>query len=436
MIQAVIMAGGKGSRLLSVTQDKLPKPMTEINGKPILQWQLECLGSMGIVNILVVVGHLGEVITNYFGDGKKLGLSISYYYETQPLGTAGALSELSDRLDNDFFLIFGDIIFDVKLSRMFMFHHQKNAMATLFVHPNSHPYDSDLIIADDQNKVIGFLSKNEERKSYYNNCVNAGLYILNTQICRDIPKGQKTDLEKDILQPLINKGEWIYAYTSPEYVKDAGTPERIETVADELRRGIVSARNLIRPQKCIFLDRDGTLNRYKGLIDRPDELELEDTVVEALRKLNQSGWLAIVITNQPVVARGLCTISDVQQIHNKLQTILGNQGVYLDDILFCPHHPDRGYPEENTDYKIRCNCRKPAIGLIEDCVIRYNIDLSSSWMVGDTTVDIQTGINAGTHTALVATGEKENDRKYSVCADYIGSTLLDIVNHILKEDRP
>lgn len=430
------MAGGKGSRLLSVTQDKLPKPMTEINGKPILQWQLECLGRMGVVDILIVVGHLGGVITNYFGDGKDLGLSISYYYEAQPLGTAGALSELFDRLDNDFFLIFGDIIFDVNLPRMFEFHRHKCAMATLFVHPNNHPYDSDLIITDDQKKVIGILPKNEERKSCYSNCVNAGLYILNTQICKDVPKEQKTDLEKDILQPLINKRSGIYAYSSPEYVKDAGTPERIESVADELRRGIVSARNLSHPQKCVFLDRDGTLNRFKGLITRPDEIELEDTVVEALKKLNQSGWLAIVITNQPVVARGLCTVSDVRQVHNKLQTILGDQGVYLDDILYCPHHPDRGYPEENTAYKIRCNCRKPAIGLIENCVVRYHIDLSSSWMVGDTTVDIQTGINAGTHTALVSTGEKGNDRKYSVCADYLGTTLLDIVNHITKEEQP
>lgn len=435
MIQAVIMAGGKGTRLLPVTNDKIPKPMAHVAGKPILQWQVEFLRNEGIVDILIVIGHLGEKIREFFGDGSRLGIHISYYHETQPLGTAGALERLENQLAENFFLILGDIIFNIDISRMMLFHCQKHAIATLFVHPNTHPYDSDLIIKDSESRIVGFLHKNEIRKGWYDNCVNAGFYILNRDICKHVPADEKVDLEKDIFGPIVNKKGDIYAYSSPEYIKDVGTLDRITAAEEELIRGIVNQRSLKRLQKCVFLDRDGTLNCHRGLISKPEQIELERTVIEAIKKINQSGWLAIVITNQPVIARGLCNICDVEQIHNKLKTLLGEHGAFLDDMLFCPHHPDKGYPEENPSYKIKCGCRKPSTGLIDKCVMQYHIDINTSWIVGDTTVDIQTGINAGLHTALVTTGEKGMDKKYNVKPEYTGKNLLDVINHILCEEN-
>ena len=149
------------------------------------------------------------------------------------------------------------------------------------------------------------------------------------------------------------------------------------------------------------------------------------------RLLNRSGYLAIVATNQPAVARGMCGMTDVEEIHRKLATLLGQEGAYLDGIVFCPHHPDKGYPEENPAYKIPCRCRKPDTGMLTACAAAYNIDLSQSWMVGDTTVDIQTGLNAGTHTALVLTGEAGKDGKYDVQPQRIGADLLDVVKQII-----
>lgn len=427
------MAGGKGTRLRAVTNDEIPKPMAPVAGKPILQWQVEQLREQGIADIALIVGHLGKKIQEFFGDGGRFGVRIRYIEETVPLGTAGALSMLPPLLNEDaFFLIFGDVLFDIDLARMMAFHREKRAKATLFVHPNSHPFDSDLVVSSDTGKVQGFDSKHNVRTGWYHNCVNAGFYVLDKSICEGIPKETKVDLEKELLTEMIESGDSVYAYRSSEYIKDVGTVERIAAAEEELQSGYIAKRSLRQKQKAIFLDRDGTINRKNGLIYREEQFELEDGVIDAIRRINQSGYLAILVTNQPVVARGLCQIEDVENIHKKLETLLGQEGVYLDDIRFCPHHPDKGYPEENPAYKIPCRCRKPDIGMIEDCVEKYNIDLGKSWMVGDTTMDIQTGKNAGIRTALVLTGDAGKDGKYDVTPDLICKDLGQAVEMILE----
>ena len=120
-------------------------------------------------------------------------------------------------------------------------------------------------------------------------------------------------------------------------------------------------------------------------------------------------------------------------MHRKIETLLGQQGVYLDAILFCPHHPDKGFPEENPAYKIPCDCRKPAVGMLRECAIKFNIDLAASWFVGDTTVDVMTGINAGCKTALVQTGLAGSDHKFEVQPDLIACDLLNAVKKILEK---
>ena len=420
------MAGGKGTRLRAVTGDELPKPMVPVAGKPLLLRQIECLREQGVDDIVLIVGYLGEKIRDYFRDGAELGLRIRYIEETTPLGTAGALSLLPPLLTGeDFFLVFGDLLFDVDLERMLRFHREKGAEATLFVHPNSHPFDSDLVLCGEDGRVLGFDSKHNVRDSWYANCVNAGLYVLDRSVCGRVPANTKTDLEKELLSGMIASGAAVYGYRSPEYVKDVGTVERIAAATEELSAGLVAGRNLRRKQKAVFLDRDGTVNRKNGLVWREEQLELEPCAAEAVRLINRSGYLAVLATNQPVVARGLCSMEDVENIHRKLETLLGREGAYLDAVLFCPHHPDKGYPEENPAYKIPCHCRKPDIGMLRSAAERFNIDLSASWVVGDTTVDIQTGVNAGAHTALVLTGDAGRDGKYPaaepelVCGDLL-----------------
>ena len=432
-MKAVIMAGGKGTRLLELTKDELPKPMMPVNGKPILEWQIECLAANDITEICLVIGHLGEKIKEYFGDGSGFGVSLIYYSEDVPLGTAGALAHLKHFLVDDYFLlVYGDVIFDIDINRMEKFHKRKKCAATLFVHPNSHPYDSDLVVLDSEDRVIGSDSKKNVRNYWYKNMVNAGFYIVSNELIKNIPETGKTDLEKEILFCDYGIKAGIYGYVSTEYIKDAGTIDRIHRVEEDIKNGVVAAKNLSKPQKCVFLDRDGVLNKYVGLLSDIDRLELEDTAVKAMSRLNTSQYLAIIITNQPVVARGLCSIEEVEEIHKKLETKLGENHVYADDIFYCPHHPDKGYPEENPAYKIDCRCRKPKTGMLMTAAVKHNIDLTNSWFIGDTTVDIQTGVNAGMKTVLVKTGEAGGDGKYDVTPDFVAENVLQAVESILS----
>lgn len=436
-MQAVIMAGGKGTRLAALTKDEIPKPMVLLAGKPLLLWQVERLRDSGITEIIMVTGHLGGKIREYFEDGSRFGVHVRYYEEKEPLGTAGSFFYIKDMLeDGPFLMMSGDLFFDIDFGRMIRFHREKHAAATLFVHPNGHPFDSDLVVLDGDSRVVKFDSKhNAPRNYWYANCVNAGIFVFEKGICARVPAPVKTNLENDVIKGMIEAGEPVYGYLSPEYVKDVGTVERIEQTFADIGRGITAQKSLKNRQKCIFMDRDGTLNRYRGLIYKEDDFELEECAAEAVRRINRSGWLGIVVTNQPVVARGLCGIGDVETIHRKMATLLGREGVYLDDVMFCPHHPDKGYPEENPAYKIPCECRKPKTGMIMTAAERYNIDIGRSWIVGDTTMDIQTGVNAGLKTALVLTGEAGKDKKYDVKPDLVCRDLLEAVERILAAEE-
>lgn len=429
----VIMAGGKGTRLSSLTKDEIPKPMMPVCGKPILQWQIDCMKKNGIIDILIIIGHLGEKITEYFGDGKNFGVSIRYIVEQTPLGTGGALGFLHKYIQNDYFLLsYGDTIYDIDLKRMEQFHVEKKSAATLFTHPNSHPFDSDIIVKDKTDKIIDFDFNTNNRNYVYENCVNAGLYILSLDLCKSIDTTRKLDLEKEFLLSLCKNKQSIYAYCSSEYIKDVGTPERIFSCEKDIQNGVVASKNLSLKQKCIFLDRDGTLNVFKGLIVNAQDIELEADAAAAVKLINQSSYLCAVVTNQPQVARGISTIENIENINKKLQAELGSHGAFLDTIEYCPHHPDKGYPEENPAYKIKCNCRKPKTGMLETIAQKFNIDLQASWIIGDTTTDIQAGKNVKMKTALVKTGEGGADKKFTVTPDLVERNLYEAIKTILQ----
>lgn len=419
-MKTVIMAGGRGTRISSVASD-IPKPMIKIEGKPVLDHELECLRDQGFTDIILTVSHLGSIIMDYFGDGsgispatgKPFGVHIEYYFEKEPLGNAGALFKIKDKLDSDFLLLNADAVFDVDFNRFVAFHNQHGGLVTLFTHPNSHPYDSGLIIADKKYSVEQWLAKEDDRPKYYRNRVNAGLHVINPLILDqsgidadkvgtldDNGKPIKVDLDRQLLKPLAGTGK-MFCYDSPEYVKDMGTPERYYSVCEDYKAGRVSGKNLKNKQKAIFLDRDGTINKYVGFLRDIDEFELLDGVADAIQEINASGYLAIVSTNQPVIARGEVSFDELEMIHNKMETLLGQKGAYLDAIYFCPHHPHKGYEGERPELKFDCECRKPKPGMLLKAAQEFNIDLAQSWMIGDGENDIKAGMNAGCKTALI-----------------------------------
>lgn len=429
---AIIQAGGAGTRLKSISKD-LPKPLVEIAGKPILLWQIENLVSCGITEVVIVISKTGEAIPNYFGDGSKFGASITYIREEQPLGSAGALYFAKDKIDQDFILLWGDLMLDIDWNRFIAFHQEKGSLLTAFAHPNSHPFDSDLLKVDSDSKITAIDSKRNVRNYYYENLTNAGLYIVSKKALEGITEPRKIDFEKEIFLPLI-QSQNTFAYKSSEYVKDCGTPDRFAAVLEDIKANIVASKNLKLPQKAIFLDRDGTINVFGDFVVKASMLHLKDDAIESISRINHSEYLAICVTNQPVIARGDTTFEEMDNIHNKMEDELGEKGAYLNDLFFCPHHPDFGYPGEVRELKIKCNCRKPNIGMLLKAKEKYNIDLTKSWMIGDTLQDMQTGINAGCKTILLTSGDPHYAKKYpDAKPDYIVSQLKDALDIIFKE---
>lgn len=428
-MKTIIMAGGKGTRIKSIAPN-IPKPMIPIGGTPILEREILSLKSQGFVDIIITVSHLGSIIMDYFGDGSKYGVNISFYYEEIPLGNAGALFKLREQIGEEpFLLLNADAIFDVDFNRMVEFHKHKRdangnpALVTLFTHPNSHPYDSGLLIANKSGAVEKWLAKEDERPTYYKNRVNAGLHVIDPKVLDmyDIASGKigtedkstgkviKVDLDRQLLKPLAGT-QRMFCYDSPEYVKDMGTPERFHQVEKDFLAGIVSSKNLCIKQKAVFLDRDGTINNYKGFIRNINDFELNPGIAGAIKEINASGYLCIVVTNQPVIARGEVSFQQLEEIHNKMETLLGLEGAYIDGIYYCPHHPHKGYEGEVVELKIDCDCRKPKPGMLVKAAEDFNIELSASFMVGDGVNDVEAGIAAGCKTVLingVGTANKE-----------------------------
>lgn len=406
-MKVVIMAGGKGTRISSIASD-IPKPMIKIEGKPVLEHEIECLSKQGFTDIIITVSHLGNQIINYFGNGsgispvtgRTFGVNIEYYYEKEALGNAGALFQLKDKLTEDFLLINGDVIFDIDFRRFLIYHKKRGGLVTLFTHPNSHPFDSGIIIADKNGSVEQWITKEDDKPEFYRNRVNAGLHIINPKLLDMEICTKRIDLDRQLLKPLAGSGK-MFCYDSTEYVKDMGVPDRYEHVCIDFQDGKVAARNFQNKQKAVFLDRDGTMNKYVDFLRNIEEFELLKGVTEAIRKINASNYLAIVITNQPVIARGDITWTQLEKIHNKMETLLGKEGAYLDGIYFCPHHPDKGYVGEISELKCDCFCRKPKPGMLISAEHDFNIDLSKSWMIGDGENDIKAGIAAGCRTALI-----------------------------------
>lgn len=444
-MKVVIMAGGKGTRISSVASD-VPKPMIKIEGVPVLEHEIRCLKEQGFTDIVITVSHLGNIIMDYFGDGtgnspitgQPFGVHIEYYFEKEPLGNAGALFKIKDKLTSDFLVLNGDAMFDVDFNRFVDFHQKHGGLVTLFTHPNSHPYDSGLIIADKSGVVEKWLAKEDERPKYYRNRVNAGLHVISPAVFRmtgidadkigTISIGGKTikvDLDRQLLKPLAGTGK-MFCYDSPEYVKDMGTPGRYHSVCKDYKAGRVSGKNLKNKQKVVFLDRDGTINKYVGFLRNIDDFEMIDGVAEAIRKINESGYLAIVVTNQPVIARGEVSFEELNEIHNKMETLLGQAGAYLDGIYFCPHHPHKGYEGECPELKIECECRKPKSGMLLKAAEDYNIDLKNSWMIGDNENDVKAGINAGCKTVLICESNEIHGQIMTA------SSLLVFVNQYLE----
>lgn len=446
--QCVILAGGRGTRLRDRLGD-LPKPMIPAGGKPLLEHQVELARRHGFTDALFFVHYRADLIEQHFGDGRRWGLRIGYLVERMPLGTAGAVLAGLDQLAERFAVLYGDTMVNVDLDRIWQAHERSGASATLLLHPNDHPLDSDLVETGPDSRITAFHNRPHPPGVWRQNLVNAGLYVIErsclepfrAEACvqletRNSDLGTPIDFGKDLFPALLRDGARLYGYNSPEYIKDIGTPQRYDRVCAECAAGVIQRSSLAVPQRAVFLDRDGTLVKEVSEhgLSSPDPLELLAGVASAIQRLNHAGIRAVVVTNQPVVAKGFCTEADAQRIHNKLETLLGRDHAFLDRIYWCPHHPQKGFPGERPDLKIDCACRKPKTGLIDQAVRDLHIDLAQSWLIGDTTTDIQTAQNAGLRSILVRTGYGGKDGKHHAQPNFTFDTLALAVDFILQRE--
>ncbi len=181
-------------------------------------------------------------------------------------------------------------------------------------------------------------------------------------------------------------------------------------------------------KKAVFLDRDGVLNEEVDVLRDVKQLRVIPGVAKALQKINKLGFLAIVVTNQPVIARGWLTEKEVEAINQVLVSRLAKKGGKIDAVYYCPHHPNANLKK----YRLQCRCRKPNIGMVKKAAKEFSIDLKKSFMVGDTMPDIVMGKRAKLTTVLVKTGGPKNDRGYSAKPDFVAKNLGEAVKFIQK----
>jgi D,D-heptose 1,7-bisphosphate phosphatase len=431
----VILAGGKGTRLAAVA-GSVQKVLVPIGGKPVLQHHLELAAVSGIEHVTIFAGFLAEDIETFVGDASTFRPSVQVIIENEPLGTAGAVVNALGRLPEHFFALYGDVMVAENLQQIAKAHLARDADFTMVAHPNDHPLDSDLLETDADDRVTAIHAYPHPPNACYGNLVNAALYVIRRDALRAWAGATgKLDFVKNIVSGLISNGGRVFAYRSSQYLKDMGTPARLQEVESEYRSGRIASTKTNAKIAAIFLDRDGTLNIEKGHLRQPDELELLPGVGAALRSLRQAGYRLVIITNQSVIARGETSEADVAAIHRRLEWELGKSGAFVDAIYICPHHPDRGFPGERSDLKVVCDCRKPATGLIKRACADLQIDIASSWLIGDQTRDIETARRAGLRSVLVQTGKAGGDGGFAAAPNYVATDLSAAARMILAKNE-
>ncbi|RVU17533.1 HAD-IIIA family hydrolase [Methylobacterium oryzihabitans] len=435
-MQAVILAGGKGTRLAARLNGR-PKALVDVDGVPLLERQLLSLAAQGVDEAIILVNHAADQIAAYCTSRNAFGLArLRLVDDGEPRGTAGAtlacLPDLRDRV----LVVYGDTLFNIDLARFVAAHERSGADATLFLHPNDHPHDSDLVEIDDAGWITAFHPKPHPPGVPRANLVNAAFYVIERRALeawRDATT--PCDFGQDLFPAMLAAGSRLFGYNSFEYIKDLGTPARLDKVTDHLRRGVVARASLAVPQPCVFLDRDGTLNALRDYVRGPGDLVMLPGAAAAVRRLNEAGRRVAVVTNQPVLARGECTPQDMRAIHAKLDGELAGAGAFVDRLYLCPHHPDAGFAGEVPDLKIACDCRKPKPGMLLSAARDLNADLARSWMIGDSTADIAAAKAAGVWAILLRTGEGGRDGRCDATPDAIADDLAGAVELILSASR-
>ncbi len=421
-MKALILAEEKVKTAKPSTME-IPSSMIQIDNKPVLEHQINLLKKYNITDITILSNYFQEAIISYFGKGEKLGVDISYNKTTET-------KILKRNFQEDFILLYGSLIFDIHLDALLKFHKTNNSECTLVLHPSNHPLDSNLVEITEKQEIIKFLSKPYKKNIFFTNLASEGIYILNPSFFDFIKHEIIPDLEQKTFPSICNNLK-TFGYVTSEYIKDISQPEELKKAIYDYKEGKIARGNYKNKQKAIFLDRDGVINVERSYIKDPKDFDLYNYTPKAIKKINQSDYKAIVITNQSAIARNISTLEELNIIHKKMETELGNKGAYINGLYFCPHHPDKSSSGKD-EYKIDCNCRKPKPGMLLHAAKDFNIDLKQSIMLGDTQRDLFAGKNAGCYTAGVMSGH--GMKESVILPDFLFLDLLDATNFLTNKN--
>ena len=398
--QAVVLVGGRGSRLGEITSN-LPKPLLPMEGgRPFLEYLLENIERHGYEEILLLAGYLGEEVERRYQGRKIGGASIRVLLETSPQGTAGALRFARDCLDSTFLMMNGDALFDMNFRALEQISRESGAVAALalLTMPDVARFGR---IVSENGRIVAFMEKDGAHAGPGE--INGGVYALRRDIIDYIPD-RPCSLESEIFPRLAKLGCLVGKRFSG-YFLDVGLPETLERGRRELP--------LTRHRPAAFLDRDGVINDDLGYTFRPSDLRFKTGAPEAIRTLNDRGYYVFVVTNQAGVARGLYGPSDVDRFHAEINKQLALRGAHVDRFYYCPYHPEGVVPEFALDHFDR----KPNPGMLVRAMNEWPVVLERSFLIGDSESDIQAAKRVNVRGEM-----------------YKGGDLSKLVDSILAED--
>jgi len=401
--QAVILVGGLGTRLGELTA-RTPKPLLPVAGRPFVEHLLQEVSRYGLRKATLLAGRFGDQVRATYDGQVIFDLAVDVVVEPSPMGTGGALAfaAAEARLDPEFLLMNGDSWIDMDVVRLVRNWEAARterpgtrAQLLLQTVPDAARYGT--VTAKD-GLVTVFQEKSPESANRPGQ-INAGVYVLDRTILKDVPSDRVTSLETDILPKLVADGR-VVSILAPEgsYFIDIGLPDTYLRADEELMRH--------RRRPAIFLDRDGTLNVDRGYTHKITDLSWQPDARQAVKYANDAGYYVFVVTNQAGVARGLYQESDVIAFHAEMQSQLYEIGAHVDAFEWCPFHVDGTVAAYRQDSRRR----KPSPGMIEDLADVWPVDMSRSLLIGDTPDDMKAAEAAGL-----------------VGIRYTGGSLLDLV---------
>ena len=399
-VQVVVLMGGLGTRLKDYTKE-CPKSLVKVGDRPFFDYQLDLLIAWGFKKFVFLIGYRADMIEEYYGDGSSRDISIQYSYDGEKLlGTGGAVRRALSFLEDDFLLIYGDSFMDIDYAEtLYRYERGKKSgsRALMTVLNNNNRFDKSNVVMKGRDLVL----YDKHNPTPEMNCIDYGVCMYERSLFEQYEEGVSFDLA-DIQHDLSVKHQMVAQIVTKRFYEIGSPGSLAEFTAYAKKR-------FTEQHPAVFVDRDGVINKIVWnddieQLDSPmkvEQFEFLPGVSDALKTFQEKGYYIFVVTNQPGAAKGKTSLATLYDINSYMIDALSKEGVDIDDLFMCPHYP-KELPTTREKFLIKkCNCRKPEPGLIYRAMRKYGIDMSSSYMIGDSCSDVVAGSAVGLKTIFL-----------------------------------